>query len=793
MPKPHSSSTFWLLKIAVLIVLLLGCWGVLKWTTPTPPPAELASSAESKPKVVLYRGADAQNKDELAAELRKRLDGIVAPQWSATDIAVDLLGERARVQPHFADALLRGDQMPLLPEQVSSRREHLLAASKEIVDDFYRANPVGAAKLGDSQQDWIEYLADSWAMDFPSRSQIEKAGKESIEDPFIAYLQVRTAKSFEELVRASESGMRWAKSFDRSPVLRILLAANRTQIYGRMATELQGRDIEDGIDAIVDCAKSVDEFPELEEFLFPRFHRLVSSYNVHSQLFLLDRLDSETKGSCSELFRSALRGRIAEEIAFKYRGASYTYLVEDKDLEQFGVWAEIATRFYLESLRRAPSLAPVADALMRLERSAGCTGVTPDHWFRYVLSIDPEYLPAHGTFLSSRETKWGGGEASLLRYADQLHEAFPKSPTLGLFALQVLEEWAEERGFGATLDSDRVKSICQSAMNYLRSDVGKADHWMLPPSSVRILARLLWDCGDFEGLHWLLTHFEADLSIQFAIGVEFDLALAKDFCAAAATAAGPKVDWVSLQRGLFFDDTIRLSHPLVRVRKELDALTAAAEKLDSAPLDKVATLCQKVFQWREDWETKGEVILDFGNDALGWLAIGDFQVTSKGSMGWSVKMDDASSVIIPRFRVSPPLLVEIDVRYDKSSVDLYGFALLFGPLTRDTLDGNGVLFRMIGTRRLGMLDHLPQANGKLEGVSSTEIPWNYLVTHKMLLHADGVETNASIDGRNLPPVKETLKTQGLFKIGRWAPYQARGDLSATGRYEIQKVRFAKAP
>ena len=156
-------------------------------------------------------------------------------------------------------------------------------------------------------------------------------------------------------------------------------------------------------------------------------------------------------------------------------------------------------------------------------------------------------------------------------------------------------------------------------------------------------------------------------------------------------------------------------------------------------------------------------------------------------------MDDASSVIIPRIRVSPPLLVEIDVRYDKSSVDLYGFALLFGPLTRDTLDGNGVLFRMIGTRRLGMLDHLPQANGKLEGVSSTEIPWNYLVTHKMLLHADGVEINASIDGRKLPPLKETLKTQGLFKIGRWAPYQARGDLSATGRYEIQKVRFAKAP
>lgn len=779
--------------VTCTLLVLLGFWWWLKASTPVLPPPEFLADEDTSRKTILYRGSDAMGKDELARELERRLKGVEEPRLLPQDVAVGILEARAIESDHFARSLLRGNEVDLLSGPVFRRVEPAMAAANVLVDDFWVRDSGLANRLGVGRDQLVKILADSWLGVLDSRSELEELASRPDADPLFGYLQLRGATSEEEWRAALENSWEWQKEKKCTPLLRLLFAANRTDGYATLSTEIQGVDIEDGMDSIVECARIFDKAPAMEEFVFARFSRLVDSYNLHSLLFLLDRLELEADSSCSELFKDSLRAKIAEEIAFKYRGTSYAHLVEEKDMVEFAKWATIATKYYLKVLDKYPSLAPVSTALMRLERSAGVTGVSAEQWFRFVLSYDPEFLLAHWTFLSTRETKWGGGEAALLRYVDQLHDCFPNSPTLGLHALEVLNEWCEEKGYGSVFDSKRVKGICESAVQYLQSEQGRSDHWRLRASTVRILLRLLWDCGDFEGAQWLLAHHGKDLKPEFLIGVECDLPLVRDFCEAANEVTDKSISWMELQRGLFFEETIRLSHPLIKVQSELSKLTRAAETSDSPQVKKIAKVCEKVFRWREAWETQGEATLDFDDDAVGWIVSGDSKVSSSGAMEWNVRMDDASHFAVPRFRVGPPLQVEVDVFYDRSSLDLYGFAVFLGPMNFDTIEADGVLLRMIGTRKLALLDSLPMPAGKLEGVSSTEIPWNYKVPHKMMLGVDRGKVTASIDGRNLPPVEMKLKTQGLFRMGRWAGYQARGDLSATGRYEIQKVRVIKSP
>lgn len=793
MTSPHRSTSRQTIFAVFVVLFLVGLWWVLKATTPDLPSAELASENPSPQKTILYRGADAMGKDELARELQIRLVGKEETPLLAQEIAVGILEARAKESRHFADSLVHGKEIELLPGGFIRRSEPAKAAAEVLVDDLWERNSELAGNLGLSREELASVVSDSWLGISESRESLEELARRGEEDPFLGYLQLRTAHSSEEWKVAVENAWKGTRDKKGSPILRILGAANRTDGYAAFSTEIQGGDIEDGMDSIVDCARLFDNAAPLEEFLFARFAKLVDSYNLHSLLFLLDRLEMEAKGSCAELFKDTLRAKIAEEIAFKYRGARYVHLVEEKDMAEFMKWAKVSTKYYLKVLQKYPSLAPVATALMGLERSAGVTGVSPDQWFRYVLSYEPEFLPAHWTFLSSCETKWGGGETELLRYADQLHACFPRSPTLGLYAFEVLNEWCEEKGYGAVFDDEREKGLCETAVRYLQSEQGRSEHWRIRGSTVRILVRLLWDCGHFEGAQWVLAHHGQELTPEFCIGVEFDLPLVQDFCEATKVTTDESIHWIGLQRGLFFEEAIRLSHPLINVKPELDKLIRAAEKMDSAPLKRAAKACDKVFRWREAWETRGEATLDFGDDAAGWLVSGDSKINSSGAMEWSVRMDDASHFAVPRMRVGPPLNVQVDVRYDRSSLDLYGFAIFLGPMSLDTLDADGILLRMIGTRKLGLLDTLPQPTGKLEGESFTEIPWNYQVTHQMILSADRGNVTAVIDGRNLPPLEKEMQTQGLFKIGRWAGYQARGDLSATGRYEIQKVRVARAP
>lgn len=793
MSTPRPKSRRQIAIVACAFLSLLGIWWWLKASTPVLQPPEFLADKSESPKTILYRGADAMGKDELARELERRLKGLEEPRLLPEDVAVGILETRAKESEHFARSLLRGNEIDLLPGRVFRRSEPAMAAANVLVDDLWGRDSELSSSLGISRDQLVRILADSWVGILDSRSDFEKLASRSDADPFMNYLQLKIASSEDEWRVAVEDSWKGLKEKKCTPLLRLLFAASRTDGYATLSTEIQGRDIEDGMDSIVECARIFDDAPAMEEFVFARFTRLIDSYNLHSLLFLLDRLEQEAKGSCSELFKDSLRAKIAEEIAFKYRGTSYAHLVEEKDMVEFTKWATIATKYYLKVLNKYPSLAPVSTALMRLERSAGVTGVSAEQWFRFVLSYDPEFLLAHWTFLSTRETKWGGGEAALLRYADQLHACFPDSPTLGLHAFEVLNEWCEEKGYGAVFDSERVKGICESAVRYLQSEQGRSDHWRLRASTVRILLRMLWDCGDFEGAQWVLVHHGKDLTPEFLIGVECDLPLVRDFCEAANEVTDESINWIELQRGLFFEETIRLSHPLIKVQSELSKLTRAAETSDSPQVKKIAKVCEKVFRWREAWETQGEVTLDFENDGIGWLVSGDSKINSSGAMEWNVRMDDASHFAVPRFRIGPPLQVEVDVFYDRSSLDLYGFAVFLGPMNLDTIEADGVLLRMIGTRKLGLLDTLPQPTGKLEGESFAEIPWNYKVTHKMILGVDRGKVTASIDGRNLPPVEKMLRPQGLFRLGRWAGYQARGDLSATGRYEIQKVRVIKSP
>ncbi len=689
----------------------------------------------------------------------------------------------ARALKDLVNTPLAGSNPRLRENEFSNR----VTLHTELIDD-YKRNTTDSEEV---KSRFVPILQSVLAMDLEAqRSYLAEQGSSFAQssDPLAMYLAVEVSTVERQAIatRAMESlKLRHVHAFVRMQIARLAIEVRIPSLSSGIAHNESIRSTSDLFRRHAETPACVD----LGLYYLEWFYRSQGGNAIAAMTTEMIRKSDPEKGErdVPESVICYCIGSMFKRLAMVNRGGEFISSLESDKYQEFVDQIAVATQYLRRAWLVDPSRVLFAFEMMNVEMRAGGTGRSTDQWFRHALSAQLDYTNTIELYTMACQPRWGGSDEKLAWLASKVGDCFEVK---GDFFIQMhfvagtlFLDYNRER----PLSYPSLVKTSTNLVNYLDRLPTEEPDDRVGEKLIAVVAKILWDAGEFEPLHRFLNRYSNLASESRFADLNLNLELVKDLCGAV----GPDTirAWRFVHRDLFARCQELNSADVEKLNQVLNRLEGYPQNESSnRAIAKCKKICNQIVKYQA-----GEVVhLDFAPEAANWIIAGRYDVLDSNEIEFTTPPGETKRLLTALPRFSLPYRIEAKVEMTLNNTDPFGIALQTCSMSFGLQHNqSGMQVRFLP--RYGRL----QWDFVEKGYFSDQRCMHYEETEKPMSATLFIEMteNSAVGGMgesDFEMVKGDFKNEGLVIIGREAMYtytelEGKPDV----KYKISSVMISK--
>ncbi|WP_044301189.1 hypothetical protein [Rhodopirellula sallentina] len=472
-------------------------------------------------------------------------------------------------------------------------------------------------------------------------------------------------------------------------------------------------------------------------------------------------------------------------IAKRARGSRFISETAKEDLEIAYNMNEVASKHLLRCWTLNPSCLSVIRELLSLESSNGGTPYSKQQWFRIGIANacdDEQFYTVLATYLVP---KWGEPREELDQMIALCAAVDRDDLPIPLYASHFAWNAVVNQSRQLPLNAEFSLLHCaKGIIKYLKTSPSNG-HGKFGGGRAMLVARVLWDWGQFSDLAWVFTeHLPAYREKEYRLSYFMNLNLA--YMVSYFASRGETALWLTLHNDLFMRSDRLTEAKVAHDREIIERLREVYGKDAQWVLDH----CERICDWWTTYHAGEPVLLAIDEEKLGWdCYFRERPVYVENGIEIRTPYKDSLSIMRPMLLFTGPHAIEAEVELIEGTDDYFSIALFAGPVGGENFEQSfsGGTLRFQPTLKQIVFDSLPSYGYWGDDPHRKIYSFDQAVKAKVRLEVRDDSLRGFVNSSEVEAMRRRIDTHGYVQFGRYNVQFGAND-SELVRYRVTNMK-----